>query len=328
MATKAKSAAKPRLGPKKLIELYRSMLRIRRVEETLTEVFSAGEIPGFLHVCLGQEAAPAAVCSQLKVADYVGTTHRGHGHALAKGVDLKRFMAELLGRSDGFCLGRSGSMHLADASRGVLGANGIVGAGIPIAAGAALAAAKKYPGRVAVAFFGDGATSQGAFYETLNMASLWKLPLILVCENNGWAEFTPQQVHMPGEDVVDKAAPFGVATASVPNDVLQIYQAAGQALKRARAGGGPTLLEVKCDRWHGHYVGDAQKYRGSEAVETAMAEDCLASFEAQLKKDKVLTKAQANKIDKQIQAEIAEALEFARSSPPPQAEALMEGLYV
>lgn len=327
MASKQESAPKSGLDAKTLIQLYTAMVQIRRVEEALMEIFSAAEIPGFLHVCIGQEAAAAAVCGQLEANDYIGTTHRGHGHALAKGIDLKLFMAELFGRKNGFCLGRSGSMHLADSSRGVLGANGIVGGGIPIATGAALAAQYMFPGRVAVSFFGEGATGEGSFHECLNMAALWKLPIIYVCENNGWAEFTPQHVHMTVKNVAERAASYGIPSAVVQNDVLEIYEAAGKAIQRARNGDGPSLLEVKCNRWYGHFVGDAQKYRGQAAVEEAMADDCLKRFEDHLLRTKQLDQDLAAKIDQTIRQEIAAATDFARNSQEPEVVDLLAGLY-
>lgn len=328
MHSKTKGATKSKIGKKKSLGLFKTMLRIRRVEETLMEVFGTGEIPGFLHVCLGQEAAPAAICALLEPYDYMGTTHRGHGYALAKGVELERFMAELLGRADGYCLGRSGSMHLADAANGLLGANGIVGGGIPIATGAALAAQLKYPGRVAVCTFGEGASSQGTFHESLNMAALWKLPVVYLCENNGWAEFTPQSVHMTVQDVAVRAEACGVSAVVVPNQVEAILDAATEAVSRARQGQGPSLLEVKCNRWHGHYVGDAQGYRGKEAVAEAMSQDCLRDYEALLIKRKVLDREGVAEWEKKIREEISAALEFARKSPVPNPEELMQGLYI
>ena len=318
---------KTKLDDKTLIDLYTRMVRIRRTEETLMEVFSAGEIPGFLHVAIGQEAAPAAVCSLLADEDYIGSTHRGHGHVVAKGIELKPFMAEIFGRKNGFCMGRSGSMHLADKRLGILGANGIVGGGIPIATGAAFAAKYQKSGRVAVAFFGDGATGEGNFHECLNMAALWKLPILFVCENNQWAEFTPQSVHMVKPDIAPRAESYGMAGEMVPNEVLDIYKAAEKAIKRARDGEGPTLLEIKCNRWYGHFVGDPQKYRGKEAVEEAMKDDTLARFEEHLLNEKVLSKDQIKKIEEEVSKALAEAVEYARSSELPTAEELAEGLY-
>jgi len=328
MAADKKKSKKEKMSKESLQELYTTMVRIRRVEETLMDIFSSGEIPGFLHVCIGQEAAAAAVCSLLEADDYMGTTHRGHGHAIAKGIGLNRFMAELLGRKNGFCMGRSGSMHLADKDKGILGANGIVGGGIPIATGAAWAAQYKYPGRVSVCFFGDGATSQGTFHECLNMAALWKLPVIYVCENNGWAEFSPTKVHMPIEDIANKAAAYNIPAETVDNNVINILEAAYNAVNRARQGEGPTLLEVKCNRWHGHFIGDAQKYRGKEAVQEAMKEDCLKQFEDDLLKQKVLNKKSISAIEQQIRDEISAAVDFARNSPVPDISELAEGLYV
>jgi pyruvate dehydrogenase E1 component alpha subunit len=310
------------------IEFYTKMIRIRRVEEKLMEVFSNGEILGFLHVSIGQEAAPVGVCSHLRKDDYLSTTHRGHGWAIAKGINLTMSMAELFGKRDGFCKGRSGSMHLADASIGIMGANGIVGGGIPIAAGAAFAAQYRKTDQVAVATFGEGATGEGAFHETMNFAVIKKLPIVFVCENNGWAEFSPQSIHMPIRSVTARALAYDMPFASMNNNVLEIYEEAGRAVERARKGAGPTLLEIKCDRWYGHYVGDAQKYRGKESVEAAMKKDCIADFEADLLKGKVLSKEDIEKIHADIAMEIEEAVNYARACPYPDVSEMFEGLYV
>jgi pyruvate dehydrogenase E1 component alpha subunit len=311
-----------------LIGLYAEMVRIRAVEERLLDVFSKGEIPGFLHVCIGQEAAPIAICSHLKETDYLAITHRGHGHALAKGIDLKLFMAELFGKKNGVCRGRAGSLHLADHKLGILGANGIVGGGIPVATGAALAAKYKKTGQVVVCIFGDGAAGAGVFHESLNMASLWNLPIVYVCENNGWAELTPQAVHMPVEGVAVRAAGYKMSGSAVPNEFFKIFEEAGKAIDRARAGKGPSLLEVKSSRWHGHFVGDSQKYRPHEDIEKARKEDCIQKFEKQLLKDKLLTPKRISKIREDILGEIEEAVNFARQSPSPDESELMDGLYV
>lgn len=317
----------PAPNKKQLIEFYSQMARIRMVEEKLMEVFSGGEIPGFLHVCIGQEATPVAVCSHLTESDYMATTHRGHGHALAKGIDLKRFMAELFGRRNGPCRGRSGSMHLADASRGIIGANGIVGGGIPIAVGAAFAAKFKKSGQVTVCFFGEGATGEGTFHESLNLAALMRLPIVFVCENNRWAEFTPQGVHMPIRDVAERAAAYDIPGKTLANDFLAIHEAAAEMVARARKGLGPSLLEVQSVRWHGHYVGDAQKYRPPEDIEAAKAADCIADFEKKLLTKKLLEPKAVRRIRKTIQAEIDAAVEFARESPRPEPSELMEELW-
>ena len=312
----------------KMIEMYRVMVKIRKTEQKLMEVFSNGEILGFLHVSIGQEAAPAAICSHLTDADYIATTHRGHGHAIAKGIDLKRAMAELFGKKAGYCLGRSGSMHLADKSRGIMGANGIVGAGIPVATGAAFAAKYKKTDRVAVATFGEGATGEGAFHEALSLAAIKKLPIIYLCENNGWAEFSPISIHAPVKSVAQRALAYDIPAVSVANDVLEIYEEAGKAVERARKGEGPTLIEVRSERWYGHYVGDAQKYRGKENVEQAMAKDCLLKYEKDLLQSKVLKKQDIEKINTDLDAEIDEAVRFARECPYPEVSEMMEGLYL
>lgn len=314
-------------GKKKMITIYGTMLKIRMVEEKLMEVFANGEIPGFIHVCIGQEAAPVAVCSHLKNSDYIASTHRGHGHALAKGMDLKLFMAELFGRRNGPCRGRSGSMHLADKNLGILGANGIVGGGIPIANGAAFASKYKKKGQVTVCFFGEGATNEGTFHESLNIAAIMRLPIVFVCENNGWAEFTPQKVHLPITDVAQRAAAYDIPGIVLANDGLEIYEAAGRAVQKARKGQGPTLLEVKSRRWHGHYVGDAQKYRPAKDIEEAMKFDCIALFEDKLLKDKIINHSETQKIRQSIQNEIESAVEFARQSPFPEASELLTDLY-
>ena len=315
-------------GKKKLIQMYEKMVTIRKVEERLMEVFSKGEIPGFLHVCIGQEATPVAVCSWLKDSDYMANTHRGHGHALAKGIDLNLFMAELFGKKEGFCRGRSGSMHLADPSLGILGANGIVGGGIPIATGAAFAARYKETGQVTVCFFGEGATNEGTFHESLNIASLRKLPIVYVCENNGWAEFTPQTVHMPIRNVADRAKAYNMKATTVSNKVLDIHKAAGEAVERARKGEGPTLMEVKSARWHGHFVGDAQKYRPEKDVKSAKQKDCVADFEKKLLKEKILDQKKVEKIGENIHKRIEKAVDYARESPFPEPSELMDDLYV
>lgn len=317
-----------KFSKKELVGFFTKMLRIRKVEEKLMEVFSNGEIPGFIHVCIGQEATPVAVCSHLQASDYMSTTHRGHGHALAKGIDLKLFMAEIFGKSNGLCKGRSGSMHVADPNLGILGANGIVGGGMPIATGAAFASQYKKSGEVTVCFFGEGATGEGTFHESLNIASIKKLPIVYVCENNGWAEFTPQKIHMVVKKVADRSAAYDIPGVSVQNDFMKIYDQAGKAIGRARDGKGPSLIEVLSTRWHGHFVGDLQKYRQAKDVESAMKNDCIMRFEKKLLKENILKKQEPKKIEKKIQNEIEEAINFARQSPLPDDSELMEDLYV
>jgi acetoin:2,6-dichlorophenolindophenol oxidoreductase subunit alpha len=316
------------LDEKKNVGFYKQMLRIRMVEEKLMHVFSNGEVPGFIHVCIGQEAAPVAVCANLEDSDFMASTHRGHGHALAKGMDLNLFMAEIFGKRNGPCRGRSGSMHLANPSLGILGANGIVGGGLPIANGAAFASRYKKTKQVTVCFFGEGSTGEGTFHESLNIAAIFKLPIIFVCENNGWAEFTPQHVHMSVNNIADYARSYNMPGEVVHNDVIEIYEAAAKAVDNARKGQGPTLLEIKSSRWHGHYVGDAQKYRPLQDVKDAMKSDCIASFEQMLLKNKLLKRSNIGKIRENIRGEIETAVEFARSSPLPEPSKLTEGVFV
>jgi TPP-dependent pyruvate/acetoin dehydrogenase alpha subunit len=315
------------LGKKILMESYRRMVRIRKVEEKLMEVFSLGEIPGFIHVCIGQEATPVAVASHLRDSDYIATTHRGHGHALAKGIELRAFMAELFGKKTGPCQGRSGSMHLADRSLGILGANGIVGGGIPIAAGAAFASMYKKTDQVTVCFFGEGATDEGTFHESLNMASIMKLPIVFFCENNGWAEFTSRKMLAPDGNVADRASVYHMPGITMPNDFVEIFNAAAIAIERARTGCGPSLVEVKSLRWHGHFVGDAQKYRPKEDVEKAKGDDCIRRLESHLLENRILKKKDIQAISDKIDQEVEEAVTFARETPFPDPAELMAGLY-
>jgi pyruvate dehydrogenase E1 component alpha subunit len=253
-----------------LLELFRRMLLIRRMEERLGEVVKSGELPGPVHLYIGQEAVAVGVCMHLTDRDWIASTHRGHGHFLAKGGDPRAMIAEILGRDSGICHGKGGSMHVADFSRGILGANGIVGGGIGLALGAALAAQLDREARVAVAFFGDGGANQGVIMEALNIAAIWRLPLLLVCENNGFSEFSPTASVTAG-DIAARARPFGVPGVSVDgNDVLEVQRVAGDAIGRARQGAGPTLLEARTYRWRGHVETEASflsaKYREEDEI--------------------------------------------------------------
>jgi len=312
----------------RLLQIFYMMLKIRRVEERLLDVFAGGKIPGFIHVSIGQEAIPAGVCSCLRQDDYISSTHRGHGQALAKGVELKKFLAELYGRRDGYCKGKAGSMHVACREVGMIGSNGIVGGGIPIALGTAFASMYKKEDRVTVSFFGDGASNEGTFHESLNLAALWNLPIVFCCENNGWAEFTPRKVHMKIESISKRAESYGMPGATVDgDDVLKVREEAEKAIARARKGGGPTLMECKTHRWFGHYAGDAQKYRSPEEIEEVRKFDPILKFQKFLFKSKYLDPEGVEKIDARIRSEIDEAIAFAESSPVPGAEALFEDVY-
>ena len=253
--------------------IYRTMNRIRQFELCANRLFEENKLRGSVHVCLGEEATPATVCSHLTDQDYIGSTHRGHGHCIAKGATLKNSMAELMGRETGYCRGRGGSMHISDITKGNLGANAIVGGSIPISAGAALACKYQNNGHVAVSFFGDGATNEGTFHETLNMASLWKLPVIFVCENNGYGISTPMWQSVSVGRISERAKAYGIPGVTVDgDDVEAIDEAFAEALERAKAGEGPTLLECVTHRWFGHWLGDPQVYRTAEEINSWKSE--------------------------------------------------------
>ena len=316
------------LTKEKLIELFTTMLRGRAFDEKVVELFTQGSIPGFTHVGIGQEAIAAGVCSHLRQSDPIFTTHRGHIQAIAKGIDLKHAMAEILGKRNGFCKGRGGSMHLADKDIGLMGSTAIVGSGIPIATGAALSFQVQETGQVAVSFFGDGAVNHGTFHESLNMASLWKLPIVYCCENNGWAQFTPQKLTTRVMDVASRAAAYDMPGVMVDgDDVLAVYEAAREAIDRARKGDSPTLLECKTHRWYGHYVGDPQKYRPADEIEECRKFDPVAKLEAKLIREKVLTPDEVRQIKQRVQTEIDEAVKFAEESPLPKVDEILEDVY-
>jgi acetoin:2,6-dichlorophenolindophenol oxidoreductase subunit alpha len=301
--------------------IHLTMVRIRRFEERAVELFMAQELPGFLHSCLGQEAVPAGACAALEEGDYITSTHRGHGHVIAKGLRLDRMMAELYGRTTGYCKGKGGSMHIADFSRGILGANGIVGGGIPIAVGAALSAKMRKSGQVAAAFFGDGAASQGSFHEAANMAAVWRLPAVFVCENNLYAVSTHESRQRVVPDVAARAASYGMPGVTVDgNNPLAVYQAMAEAVARARAGEGPSLVECRTYKWLGHYVGDPGKYRPAEEVAAWKAADPLPRYERELAARGVLSAEDAAHVHGEVAREIEQAVEFARRSPHPSPE--------
>jgi pyruvate dehydrogenase E1 component alpha subunit len=266
----------------RLIELYRGMRLVREAEERLAALFADGEIPGFIHLSIGQEAVPVGVAAALDDADTVASNHRGHGHAIAKGVDLDRFFLELLGKEEGYCRGRGGSMHVADMKVGMLGANGIVGAGLPIAVGSALAHRVRGTGHIAVVFFGDGALAEGVLHESLNLAKVWSLPILFVCENNGWSEFT-EAARQLATSPRRMAATYDMTFVTVDgNDVEAVATAARDAVARIRASEGPCLLECVTRRVRGHYEGDPQKYRNADNLAAATRDDPLGRCEAQL----------------------------------------------
>jgi len=316
------------LSREKLTEMYAALVRLRRLEEETVRLSEQGEIPGFLHSYLGQEAVAVGVAFSLRPQDPVLGTHRSRGHFLARGLDMKRLMAEVLGKRDGFCRGKGGEMHLADREGGAVASSGIVGGILPVAVGVAFAAKYKGEDRVAVCFFGDGAVNQGTFHESLNLASVWKLPLLLVCENNGWALSTPQPASSSITSVASRAAAYNVAGTTVDgDDVLAVYEAAGKALEHVRSGNGPFLLECLTHRWLGHFVGDPQRYRSKEEIEECRRHDPVARFRSYLLSQGILTPEQVEEIERRVEREVAEAVEFARSSPPPEPGELYRNVY-
>jgi len=309
---------------------YETMVKIRNFELTVEKYFFDGEIPGFVHLYIGEEATATGVMANLRKTDYIQSTHRGHGHTIAKGADLKHMMAEIFGKITGCCKGKGGSMHIADFSVGMLGANGIVGGGFSLATGAALAQKMQKTDGVAVAFFGDGASNRGTFHEAANMAAAWKLPVIFLCENNQWASTTPYRTTTSVDDIADRAQGYGMPGVIVDgNDVFAVYEAAKDLIERARRGEGPAILECKTYRIKGHFVGDPEMYRTKEEVQKVLEEtDPIPRFEAKVLKAKAMTKKELEAIRTRVEKELAEALEFARTSPEPEVSALYEGLYV
>jgi acetoin:2,6-dichlorophenolindophenol oxidoreductase subunit alpha len=334
----AKKAAAPRrsapasfpLGKAGLLEAYRTMRTIREFEETLHIEFAKGEIPGFVHLYAGEEAAGTAIMMHLKDNDRVASTHRGHGHCIAKGVEVRAMMAEIFGKAAGLCKGKGGSMHVADLSKGMMGANGILGAGAPLICGAALAAKYRGDGAVGISFVGDGGSNQGTFLESLNLAAVWNLPAIFVVENNGYAESTSRDYAVAVDSYVDRAAGFGLPGVTVDGlDFFAVYEAAGEIIKRAREGGGPALLECKMVRFFGHFEGDQQAYRAKgELEEIRKNKDCIKIFTARVVEAGVVSRDELEAIEKEIVSEVAEALAFAKSTPAPTLKDLTTDVYV
>jgi pyruvate dehydrogenase E1 component alpha subunit len=308
--------------------MYRRMMTIRRFEERTAEEYLERNIPGIVHSYIGQEAVAVGVCAHLGVKDRIVSTHRGHGHCIAKGADLKRMMAELYGRKTGYCKGKGGSMHIADFSIGMLGANGIVGAGLPIATGAALAARLEGGGHVAVCFFGDGACQEGEFHESLNLASIWKLPIIFVCENNMYGVNTPAAYAIPLRDIADRAAAYDMPGIVVEgNDVVAVYETAGQAVERARKGGGPTFLECKTYRWRAHFEGSPVDLRPTEEIEAWKKRCPVEGLKKRLLQEEMINREDLDRIDQRILGEIEEAVKFAVDSPLPDPADALEDVF-
>jgi len=312
-----------------LLALYRVMVRIRTFEETAHKEFLKGAMPGFLHLYSGEEAIATGVMSVLQPDDYLSTHHRGHGHLIAKGCDTKKMFAELFGKVDGYCRGKGGSMHIADSSHHILGANGIVGACVHIATGAAFACKYLKNGRIAVAFLGDASTNRGTFHEALNLAAIWDLPVVYVVENNLYGVANCQRDYMKIENIADRAASYGFPGVVVDgNDVVAVRLAAKEAVDRARSGGGPTLLECKTWRHWGHFIGDAATYRDPAEHEAWLKRDPLILCSRLLLEKGWTTQADLDQIQAEADAEMQEALEFAKNSPYPNLDELYADVYV
>ncbi|MBO0128516.1 thiamine pyrophosphate-dependent dehydrogenase E1 component subunit alpha [Agrobacterium sp. OT33] len=306
--------------------IYKRALMIRHAEKTLQVLFADGKVPGFLHLSIGQEAVASSISEWLREGDTVSSNHRGHGHTLAKGVDLEGFFAEILGRATGICGGRGGSMHVADLRLGMLGANGIVGAGLPITTGSALALKIKGQGDIAVVYFGDGALAEGLVHECLNIAKLWSLPILFVCENNGWSEFSPTHKQMAVK-LADLAQAFGIGyLAADGNDIVAVHEAAGEAIGRVRRETIPFILECRTTRIRGHYEGDKQDYRPDGEAEEMAGRDPLAIAVQRLTELGVevgwISDTQA-----QVEAENARALDAAMGAPMPDPSSLLDDVY-
>ena len=311
-----------------LLAMYRCMLKIREFETRAHDMFLTGGLPGFLHLYSGEEAVAAGVSAHLRPDDLIASTHRGHGHLIAKGGDVKLMMAEILGKATGYCKGKGGSMHIADVSLGSLGANGIVGASLPIGTGAGLACQYKGTDSVVVCFFGDGATNRGTFHESLNMAAIWDLPVIYVCENNLYGVGFCQRDHMRVCDIADRASSYGFPGVVVDgNDVVAVSEAAGAAVDRARAGGGPTLIECKTWRHYGHFVGDAAVYRDPAEHEAWLARDPILVCEAGIASNGWATQGELAEMKTEIAAEIQAAVDFGLSSPMPAVAELLTDVF-
>ena len=315
-------------GPGQLLDMYSKMALIRQFEEAVIALYKQNLIRGSTHVYIGEEAIAVGACAALQASDYITSTHRGHGHCIAKGGDVKRMMAELLGKATGYCKGKGGSMHIADLDLGILGANGIVGGGIPLATGAGLTISMRRSNQVVACFFGDAAINQGAFHESINMAAVWKLPVIYICENNLYGVSTRISESAAIEELSLRAAGYGVVGVTIDgNDVLQVYNAVMNAANRARSGGGPTLIEAKTYRWEGHFVGDGCPYRSREELEEWKARDPIERFGRYLMERQMATSEQLSEIKREAERAIEEAIEYAKASPDPGPEELFQDVY-
>ncbi|MCZ0108149.1 thiamine pyrophosphate-dependent dehydrogenase E1 component subunit alpha [Bacillus licheniformis] len=318
------------LTKEKAVWMYQKMLEIRYFEDQVHQLFAKGILPGFVHLYAGEEAVAAGVCAHLNDEDTITSTHRGHGHCIAKGCDLKGMMAEIYGKSAGLCKGKGGSMHIADFDKGMLGANGIVGGGFPLACGAALTAKYKKTKNVSVCFFGDGANNQGTFHEGINLAAIWKLPVIFVAENNGYGEATPFSYASSCESIADRAAAYGIPGVRVDGkDAAAVFQAAGRAIERAKNGEGPTLIECMTYRNYGHFEGDAQRYKTNDEKAVHQEEkDAIAVFKSELLAKGLMSEEEQSRIEKEVEEAVEEAVAFSEKSAYPEETELLTDVYV
>lgn len=317
------------ISQEKLLWIYERMRLIRAFEDRVADLFAAGKLPGFVHLYAGEEAIAVGVCAHLTDRDYITSTHRGHGHCIAKGVDINAMMAELYGKASGACKGKGGSMHIADVDKGMLGANGIVGGGGPLACGSGLTAKVLGTDQVTVCFYGDGAAEQGTMHESMNLASIWKLPVIFVCENNLYAESTPWTYHGATKSFADRATAYNMPGVLVDGtDVFAVYEAAGEAVARARRGDGPTLIEARAFRYYGHFQGDATTYRTEEEVASYRARDPIAQFRKRVLERGLVSEDELAEIDARVTQTIDEAVRYAEESPYPAPEECLTDVYV
>jgi len=317
-----------KLNEEKIIGMYENMLKIRKFEEKARDLFAEGKIPGFVHLYLGEEAVATGACANLNEDDYITSTHRGHGHIVSKGGDLNLMMAEIFGKETGYCKGKGGSMHIADAEKGILGANGIVGAGHNIAAGAGLSIKYRKTDQVVICFFGDASTNQSTFHEALNLSSIWDLPVVFVCENNGYCISLSQKLHQAIDDISDRAVAYNIPGVTVDgNDVFAVYEAVNEAVKRARQKQGPTLIECKTYRHRGHFEGDPTVYRSDEELNEWLEKDPIPRMEAYLLENELLNQEEIDNYYKEIDGLIETAVEFAESSKDPDLESAVKDVY-
>lgn len=316
------------LTDKDLLGLLKVMVTIRQFELKLAELFAQGRIPGFVHLYVGEEAVAAGACATLRKDDYITSTHRGHGHCIAKGGNLRNMMAEIHGKEAGYCKGKGGSMHISDLDIGILGANGIVGGGLAIAPGAGLSAKLRKTDQVTLCFFGDGASNQSTFHEGINMASIWRLPVIFICENNLYGISVSQSKHQNIRDISDRAQAYGIPGVSIDgNDALAVYETVHEAVERARAGQGPTLIECKTYRMRGHFEGDPMAYRTKKEMDGWAKKDPIKRFKNRLLEMKILTLKDFETIEEEIKASINDATKYAEECPQPTVENLLEDVF-